>query len=335
MNQLTRLLRFFRQHTYISLIVGIGALTIVSGAVLLVTHDTDISTPLAFAAKSKLPLTAASSNGASGNAGNTSTPSATTPGTTTRGSSNSTSNKNTTGNSQSSTTPMTASVEQLLANPSTLTLGETSGGATFEVSTSSHTSFPQPQVSYSSDLYAYVAGPLPPTNFGGGLWQQPSWQIIVRQTNFSSTGTGHVTVTSYGHTVTVPVSYRPVPTFSTTRGSLIRTDGTNTITYTANFTLNPVNWIYGTPTLTMRLYNTSACINTADLNQTIRYSGQNAYSMTCVVNRLAPYVPGSGSPPPPASELNFTIDVAVQLPDGNYVDGEQPFGFTAPAPYNQ
>lgn len=162
----------------------------------------------------------------------------------------------------------------------------------------------------------------PPLNFSGGVWEPKAWVVTVYSENYNSSGTSNLVFTTQdGGSITIPVSWTPIPGFDAAKGALTRTDGIDTITYTATFTLQPnANFtFYGAPTIHYYVYfGAGACTNTPQLTQYITYSGQTTFSLDCVVARRPPWQPGTPLPPAPTA-LTLGINVEAILPNGNSI----------------
>ncbi len=236
-------------------------------------------------------------------------------------------------------TPLRPIVHNLVFTKSAVDLADNDGVVYIDIWAEDGSAFPSPRVTPSSNMIlATVSGPnyIPPT---GGLVTQKVWHLGLRQADIDSGGQGTVTATTItGYTGTFSLRWSPVPHFSVTWGDLVRTAiSTDTITYTANLTLVPYNFSsVGQPKIAIRLmgYSANTCLNSKE--KTIVYTGQNALSIDCVVQRQQPYVPGSGYPPPMVGQLALDVYVDVQKADDSYMPSTTNHGFiSAESPYNQ
>lgn len=234
------------------------------------------------------------------------------------------------------TDPLTPSMIPIVASPSSLAI--TASGL-IDLRSSSGQGFRMPTVTTTEGLdVSVVSVSTPPSSFNGGIWLPTAYDIsvAVQQRYRSTNGTGSLTISAPGTTtLNIPVSWRPTAEVTIIKGPLVRTDDTNTISYTAYFTLSHdvVFTEIGTPTITVKLTGTYACINTNDLSEGIQYAGNDIFSMSCIVQR---FVPSPGVPPPPAEPLSFTLLIGMSAPYGGISYSPTLLGYTSTqSPFNQ
>lgn len=127
----------------------------------------------------------------------------------------------------------------------------------------------------------------------------------------------------------------PAQSFNVTSSSPLRTDGSDTITYSVTLTIVPVVAGFGNPSITAHIYFAPACENTGSLSKTIQYSpGNNTITLNCVVTRIMPYVVGQSVPPLP-SATSFTIEVYGQIADGTFIYGMPGTAYVLPSGYDR
>ncbi|QQS18819.1 hypothetical protein IPL68_02010 [Candidatus Saccharibacteria bacterium] len=229
-----------------------------------------------------------------------------------------------------STKPTASSTKgALVASPSSITLSSTTNGATISVRSSTGDNIFSPIVSSLPGLSVYIS-----SNYSlSGTADKQTWQISVDRMDFNSKGQDYITITDrVGRfaSTRVLVTWNPAPTFNITQGSLVRSDGIDTITHTANFSIVPNNPYFGNPNMNIRLYG-GPCINTSDLSRSFVYNGQNSFSIPCVVNRVAT---GPGTLPPLPSATTFNLDVSGTV-NGQYIRGTYPVVYTLPSGYDR
>jgi hypothetical protein len=131
-----------------------------------------------------------------------------------------------------------------------------------------------------------------------------------------------------------PTTY-PTQVFEVATSQPVRTDQATTITYTMTLTIEPIVSDFGNPSITAHIYNANACSNTDSLSKTMQYSAINdTISLSCVVQRIPPYVAGNPNPPP-TTDTAFTIEVTGNLADGQYIYGNSDISYSLPYGYNQ
>ena len=227
---------------------------------------------------------------------------------------------------------------QLVATPSQITLDVNSGTGIVKVASADGTTFPAPVTTAPNNIMVSVPDGGPPPQGGPGKLQA-SWQLYISTIGKTTAGQGYIEVQAGRGSTRFLVKWLPVPAIETLKGAIVRTDGTDTITYTVNFTVAPNSTVPVAPhSLYLSIYDTSGCINTAELSKSVVYNGgQQNYSLSCTVLRRPVYVPGTGYPPPlnAGGSLSIRVGITVTPASGYFIQSPEPVTFMTPDPYDQ
>lgn len=178
----------------------------------------------------------------------------------------------------------TASKKTLIFSKSSISFGAGEKYAFVEVSSGSSVKLGMPTVTTTDGILSYVS---PPSSNDDRL--KPTWSVQLSRLSPSENGQGYVSLSAFGndgmtYTGKILVSRPPVPYFYVKQGLLTRTYEGDSVTLTANFTLQP-GPNFGAPTIRMSMSTDQGCmlVPTTVLSRTITYSGQNDYSLSCTL----------------------------------------------------
>jgi hypothetical protein len=188
---------------------------------------------------------------------------------------------------------------------SNLTLPSDGSYAYVEVWAADGTPIPFPKVADIPGLLVYVSDFISTSDDESYPMVRDKWAIGLKQLDMNSAGLGtlhtsaYISMSGVLYEGSLKVAWKAAPSFYVERVGMDRVEGPTTITFIMKFRLVPNHPHFGNPTVHARVQIPGGgdYCDGGIRERIFQYNGQDEQSLTCIINKPEPYVPGNPLPP--------------------------------------